>query len=254
MKGKIIVPYSKQEVLVNRLLNDQDACATVDAIQGTEYDDVIADFARNHGTGFTRDPRRTNVMFSRARDSLIIALSKSIGYHSRPGAGHDYFFHIRQTCMRMGVVFDAGDLSNPEETTRLVLKRMRDSPPLERAAVEKAFEASGEFFAGYMQAVAGTFVEATPIPESDSEEECEEKAAEVLLERPCHSEGYISDGDLPDVPVDGVDMLPAVVVNALTRRMETAARMCNTFLPCHITNIEKCLLAASTVSGIFSRS
>jgi AAA domain len=62
-----------------RSFNDDDKfCGTVDSSQGTEADLVIVSLVRNNpqtgvpALGFLRDPRRMNVLLSRAREQLVV--------------------------------------------------------------------------------------------------------------------------------------------------------------------------------------
>jgi ATP-dependent RNA/DNA helicase IGHMBP2 len=48
---------------------------TVDSFQGQERDIIVVSLARSHGVGFLTDAGRLNVMLTRARHALIIALN-----------------------------------------------------------------------------------------------------------------------------------------------------------------------------------
>jgi hypothetical protein len=58
--------------------DDENFCGTVDSSQGTEADLVVVSLVRNNpqtgvpALGFLRDPRRMNVLLSRARQQLVI--------------------------------------------------------------------------------------------------------------------------------------------------------------------------------------
>jgi superfamily I DNA and/or RNA helicase len=95
----ILSPYARQVAQINAALRDHEPaqaalvgfravarsgawCSTVDAFQGNEADAVVVSFVRNnhHATlrralGFLADPRRMNVLLSRARWRLYIVTS-----------------------------------------------------------------------------------------------------------------------------------------------------------------------------------
>ena len=68
-------PYSKQVTLLKGALPSSVTCATIDAFQGRESDVVVFSSVRCNVTreiGFVDDPRRLNVMWTRARLGLIV--------------------------------------------------------------------------------------------------------------------------------------------------------------------------------------
>ncbi|XP_063535116.1 uncharacterized protein LOC134745105 [Cydia strobilella] len=78
----IITPYNAHKELIKRnlkaLQQDQSEPVevnTVDSFQGQERDIIIVSLARSHGVGFLTDAGRLNVMLTRARHALVIALN-----------------------------------------------------------------------------------------------------------------------------------------------------------------------------------
>ena len=68
-------PYAKQISLLKSALPSSVTCATIDSFQGRESDVVVFSTVRCNVTreiGFVDDPRRLNVMWTRARLGLII--------------------------------------------------------------------------------------------------------------------------------------------------------------------------------------
>jgi superfamily I DNA and/or RNA helicase len=72
LKVTILTPYTKQA----RALKSLSApCSTIDSFQGRESDIIIFSTVRcnaERDVGFVEDPRRLNVMWTRARLALII--------------------------------------------------------------------------------------------------------------------------------------------------------------------------------------
>ena len=255
-KGKIITPYAKQRTLINRLLRINNACAVLDGIQGMEYDDIIGDMGRNHGTGFLRDPRRVNVLVTRARNSLILLLNRSLGRTAREGTGHDYFHHIRSVCEDLKIIWKVDARISASDTARAILRHMKTTQPLSRKRVREAFAPHLSFFSGYMEKVSGKLDKATAIPDSDDERDMREPIGEVILEIFQNDAMPQNDAIAPPAAIiedDGNDKerdeggnsdLPVAVLQSLVRRSETAVRLCSTFLHCHISGVQKLLLAA----------
>ncbi|KAI8426195.1 hypothetical protein MSG28_005125 [Choristoneura fumiferana] len=77
----VITPYNAQKELIKRNLRaiqntpDQVEVNTVDSFQGQERDIVVVSLARSHGVGFLTDSGRVNVMLTRAKHALIVALN-----------------------------------------------------------------------------------------------------------------------------------------------------------------------------------
>lgn len=78
----VITPYNAHKELIKRNLKalQQDQSEpievnTVDSFQGQERDIIIVSLARSHGVGFLTDAGRLNVMLTRARHALVIALN-----------------------------------------------------------------------------------------------------------------------------------------------------------------------------------
>lgn len=68
-------PYAKQIALLKSALPSSVICATIDSFQGRESDVVVFSTVRCNVTreiGFVDDPRRLNVMWTRAKLGLII--------------------------------------------------------------------------------------------------------------------------------------------------------------------------------------
>ena len=68
-------PYTKQIALLKSALPSSVTCATIDSFQGRESDVVVFSTVRCNVTreiGFVDDPRRLNVMWTRAKLGLII--------------------------------------------------------------------------------------------------------------------------------------------------------------------------------------
>lgn len=65
-----VTPYSAQRRLLESILSEKDASATVDGCQGIEAETVVFSFVRM--ANFVLDYRRLNVAFSRAKDRLYL--------------------------------------------------------------------------------------------------------------------------------------------------------------------------------------
>jgi superfamily I DNA and/or RNA helicase len=65
-----VTPYNAQRRLLESMLSEDDAGATVDGCQGIEAETVVFSFVRM--AGFVLDYRRLNVAFSRAKERLFL--------------------------------------------------------------------------------------------------------------------------------------------------------------------------------------
>ncbi|CAE8582006.1 unnamed protein product [Polarella glacialis] len=75
----IVTGYSAQQALLKRMVVDLGSAAlglrvdTIDGFQGAERDLILASTVRaNYSVGFMKDPRRVNVLLTRARRGLIV--------------------------------------------------------------------------------------------------------------------------------------------------------------------------------------
>ncbi|KAH7902782.1 hypothetical protein BJ138DRAFT_1021525, partial [Hygrophoropsis aurantiaca] len=55
----------------------EDKCFNVDSFQGNEEDHIIISIVRSNQIGFLTNVRRTNVMLTRCKKSMIICTSRS---------------------------------------------------------------------------------------------------------------------------------------------------------------------------------
>ncbi|OAX33331.1 hypothetical protein K503DRAFT_700578, partial [Rhizopogon vinicolor AM-OR11-026] len=79
---KIITPYDAQRNAIEQQLKSEelpweDRCFNVDSFQGkqvhrNEEDHIIVSLVRSRGIGFLKNMRRTNVMLTRCKKSMII--------------------------------------------------------------------------------------------------------------------------------------------------------------------------------------
>lgn len=75
LKTTVLSPYTKQIQALRRKLPSSVTCSTIDSFQGRESDVIIFSTVRCNvegDVGFLDDPRRLNVMWTRARLALII--------------------------------------------------------------------------------------------------------------------------------------------------------------------------------------
>lgn len=75
LKTTVLSPYTKQIQALRRKLPSSVICSTIDSFQGRESDIIIFSTVRcnvDGDVGFLDDPRRLNVMWTRARLALII--------------------------------------------------------------------------------------------------------------------------------------------------------------------------------------
>ncbi|KAH7922888.1 hypothetical protein BV22DRAFT_625754 [Leucogyrophana mollusca] len=79
---RIVTPYDAQRSLIEKELQSaklpwEDKCFNVDSFQGNEEDYIILSIVRSNKVGFLRNTRRTNVMLTRCKRSMIICTSRS---------------------------------------------------------------------------------------------------------------------------------------------------------------------------------
>jgi superfamily I DNA and/or RNA helicase len=78
---RIINPYDAHRAQVERALKEaglpwEDVCFCVDSFQGNEADHIIVSLVRTEKVGFARDLRRSNVMLSRCKKSMVVLTSR----------------------------------------------------------------------------------------------------------------------------------------------------------------------------------
>ncbi|KAJ3521700.1 hypothetical protein NM688_g8981 [Phlebia brevispora] len=78
---RIITPYDGQRGLIEDLLKRErlpweDKCFCVDSFQGNEEDHIIISIVRSEKVGFLNNRRRSNVMLSRCKKSMVICTSR----------------------------------------------------------------------------------------------------------------------------------------------------------------------------------
>ena len=76
-KFKIITPYDAQRNAIEAALKDaklpwENTVFNVDSFQGNEEDHIIVSIVRTTSPGFMKNERRTNVMLSRCKKSMMI--------------------------------------------------------------------------------------------------------------------------------------------------------------------------------------
>ena len=74
---KIITPYDAQRNAIENALKTaflpwENAVFNVDSFQGNEEDHIIVSIVRTSAPGFMKNQRRTNVMLSRCKKSMMI--------------------------------------------------------------------------------------------------------------------------------------------------------------------------------------
>lgn len=79
---RIITPYDGQRNMLEKQLKAaklpwEDKCFNVDAFQGNEEDHIIISLVRSDKVGFLKNIRRTNVMLSRCKRSMMICTSRA---------------------------------------------------------------------------------------------------------------------------------------------------------------------------------
>ena len=86
-KFKIITPYDGQRNAIENALKAtglawENTVFNVDSFQGNEEDHIIISIVRTSGPGFMKNQRRTNVMLSRCKRSMMICTNR--GFLQRP--------------------------------------------------------------------------------------------------------------------------------------------------------------------------
>ena len=76
-KFKIITPYDAQRNAIEKALKTdglvwENTVFNVDSFQGNEEDHIIVSIVRTSSPGFMKNQRRTNVMLSRCKKSMMI--------------------------------------------------------------------------------------------------------------------------------------------------------------------------------------
>ncbi|KIK73389.1 hypothetical protein PAXRUDRAFT_178580, partial [Paxillus rubicundulus Ve08.2h10] len=79
---RIISPYDGQRSVIENELKSaglrwEGKVFNVDSFQGNEDDHIIVSVVRSGGTGFLDNQRRTNVMLTRCKRSMVICSSRS---------------------------------------------------------------------------------------------------------------------------------------------------------------------------------
>jgi superfamily I DNA and/or RNA helicase len=80
-KFKIITPYDAQRNAIENALKTaglawENTVFNVDSFQGNEEDHVIVSIVRTWSLGFMKNQRRTNVMLSRCKESMVICSNR----------------------------------------------------------------------------------------------------------------------------------------------------------------------------------
>ncbi|EIW84341.1 hypothetical protein CONPUDRAFT_120116 [Coniophora puteana RWD-64-598 SS2] len=78
---RIVTPYDGQRSLIEKTLKSakipwENKCFNVDAFQGNEDDHIIISLVRTKKIGFLKNVRRTNVMLSRCKRSMVICTNR----------------------------------------------------------------------------------------------------------------------------------------------------------------------------------
>ena len=78
---KIITPYDAQRNAIENALKTaglawENTVFNVDSFQGNEADHIIVSIVRTTAPGFMRNQRRTNVMLSRCKKSMMICTNR----------------------------------------------------------------------------------------------------------------------------------------------------------------------------------
>ncbi|EGN98886.1 hypothetical protein SERLA73DRAFT_136902 [Serpula lacrymans var. lacrymans S7.3] len=79
---RVITPYDAQRSLIEKELESaklkwENKCFNVDSFQGNEDEHIIISLVRSEGVGFLKNNRRTNVMLTRCKKSMVICTSRS---------------------------------------------------------------------------------------------------------------------------------------------------------------------------------
>jgi len=88
-KFKIITPYDAQRHAIEIALKDcgvvwENTVFNVDSFQGNEEDHIVLSIVRTTSPGFMTNQRRTNVMLSRCKESMLILTHR--GFMQREAA------------------------------------------------------------------------------------------------------------------------------------------------------------------------
>jgi superfamily I DNA and/or RNA helicase len=83
---KIITPYDAQRNAIENALKTaglawENTVFNVDSFQGNEADHIIVSIVRTSAPGFMRNQRRTNVMLSRCKKSMMICTNRLFLQH-----------------------------------------------------------------------------------------------------------------------------------------------------------------------------
>ena len=78
---RIITPYDAQRTAIENALQTaglawENTVFNVDSFQGNEADHIIVSIVRTSGPGFMTNQRRTNVMLSRCKKSMVICTNR----------------------------------------------------------------------------------------------------------------------------------------------------------------------------------
>ncbi|KAG2074301.1 hypothetical protein BDR04DRAFT_1126904 [Suillus decipiens] len=78
---RILTPYDGQRSTIEHQLQLadlpwEDKCFNVDSFQGNEEDHIIVSLVRTQGVGFLKNSRRTNVMLTRCKESMIVCTNR----------------------------------------------------------------------------------------------------------------------------------------------------------------------------------
>ncbi|KAG2146162.1 P-loop containing nucleoside triphosphate hydrolase protein [Suillus bovinus] len=107
---RILTPYDGQRSTIEHQLKLEklpweDKCFNVDSFQGNEEDHIIVSLVRTQGVGFLKNSRRTNVMLTRCKKSMIICTNRDFVTKGKAGGtlvgqlaltmGHDSWLDAR---------------------------------------------------------------------------------------------------------------------------------------------------------------
>ncbi|KAG0705729.1 P-loop containing nucleoside triphosphate hydrolase protein [Suillus ampliporus] len=88
---RILTPYDAQRTMIEKQLELaklpwEDKCFNVDSFQGNEEDHIIISLVRSQGIGFLKNARRTNVMLTRCKESMVICTSRDFVTNGKAAA------------------------------------------------------------------------------------------------------------------------------------------------------------------------
>ncbi len=124
----VITPYSKQKQLIlsdleiknclSNLYGDlwKERIRTTDEFQGHEADFILISLVRNNtmnadsAWGFISSPQRLNVMFSRAREGLVVIGSQAHIERNKEGNSMEKFFEFLEEFRELGKIIKAEEL------------------------------------------------------------------------------------------------------------------------------------------------